>query len=469
MYRFIITTLLLSCLCTTASAETNNDSIAPPTRPNILFIAIDDLRPELGIYGAPQVKTPNIDQFASQGLTFHRAYAQVPTCGASRSSLMSGVLPTSNRFVSFKARADKDAPNARTLPQVFKEAGYTTLSNGKVFHEVEDSQDQSWSEPAWRYDPLPGLKSLDPETTRHLAKSGRGRIYEHPDVADDAYTDGQTALKAIQDLGRLKESQQPFFLAVGFVRPHMPFYAPKKYWDLYDREEIELALNQERPEAAPKSLNGSGEYKQYHLAGIEVGTPEWHRMMRHGYYASVSYVDKLVGDVLAELERLNLADNTIVVIWGDHGWHLGEHNFWGKHNTLNTALRVPLIIKVPGKVSGKSTTALVESVDIFPTLTALADLSTPNTVQGASFDTLFTNPQQPFRDFTYSRFKSADTVATAQYIYTLYENGEEMLYGLEKDPDENKNVAGDPLYSDIKKDMRKKLDKRINTAVALAF
>jgi arylsulfatase A-like enzyme len=435
-------------------------------QPNVLFIAIDDLRPELGAYGASHIKTPNIDALAQEGLMFKRAYAQVPTCGASRASMMTGMLPSQKRFITYTTRADVDVPNARTLPQVFKEAGYTTVSIGKVFHTLEDSQDRSWSKAAWRPE-VDHFKSFDPATSNKSSGSKHGRVYEAPGVSDDSYVDGQIAQKAIDELSLLKEKAEPFFLAVGFYRPHMPFYAPKKYWDLYDRDTIELADNQFRPEGAPASLKGSNEYKQYSHGTYKIGTPEWQRMMRHGYYASVSYVDKLVGDVLTELDRHGLSDNTIIVLWGDHGWHLGEHSFWGKHNTLDKSLRVPLIIRVPGGVKGEKTTALVESVDIYPTLADLAGLSTPSTVQGESFKKLFSNPQLKFRDFTYSRFRNADTVISKTHTYTFYKykDGGEMLYDLERDSEENINVAQDPAYADTLKAMKAMLKKRLKAAV----
>ncbi|MCH7227111.1 sulfatase [Haloferula sp. A504] len=316
--------------------------------PNVLFIAIDDLRPELGCYGSPQVQTPHIDRFAAEALRFDRAYCQVPICMGSRACLMTGILPTATRFVG-ACHVEKDTPGVATLPEVFRKAGYATVSNGKIFHHTDDTAERSWSEKPWK----PGMshmQSHDPETTRRLSKSKqRGRIFEGPEVADDAYPDGLVARKTIEDLRRFKEQGKPFFLACGFIRPHLPFYAPKRYWDLYDREKIEIAGNRHRPQGAPKALRGSREFSSYHLADYEVNSGAWHRMMRHGYYASTSYVDKLTGDVLAELDQLGLAEETVVVIWGDHGWHLGEHDFWGKHNTMHLATRVPLIIRVPGK------------------------------------------------------------------------------------------------------------------------
>jgi arylsulfatase A-like enzyme len=240
----------------------------------------------------------------------------------------------------------------------------------------------------------------------------------------------------------------------------MPFYAPKKYWDLYERDKIQIAGNRNRPENAPAELRGSGEFRSYHLAGLDENSEAFHRLMRHGYMASVSYVDKLIGDVLAELERLDLKDNTIVVLWGDHGWHLGEHNFWGKHNTMHLAMHVPLIVHVPGRKSGK-TQALVETSDIFPTLCALTGVTSPDTVQGRSFAEIMEAPEKRFRDVVYSRFGPGDAVITDRFNYTRYKNGtSEMLYDHEKDPDENTNVAGDPVYAQTVKEMRNMLEAR---------
>lgn len=431
-------------------------------RPNILFIAIDDLRPELGCYGAPQVKTPHIDGLAAGGMLFHRAYCQVPICMGSRASLMTGMLPTSKRFVG-NCRMDVDAPTAMTLPEVFRKAGYTTLSNGKIYHSLDDAADRSWSHAPWM--PPNNMRSFDPETTRRLSKTKqRGRIYELPDVADDAYPDGETAQKTIKDLQRLKQEAKPFFLACGFFKPHMPFYAPKRYWDLYPRDSIQLATNRRRPANAPKQLQGSGEFRSYHLADMDPNSDEFHRIMRHGYLACTSYADKLTGDVLAELERLGLADNTIVVLWGDHGWHLGEHNFWGKHNTMHLAIRVPLIVKVPGKKPG-ATSSLIETADIFPSLCALAGIDTPGTVQGRDFSALLDDPKKPFHEAAYSRFLSADAVVTDHFSYTSYGGGKpEMLYDLSKDPQENRNVAGDPKYAETVATMKKLLRKRQSDA-----
>ncbi len=438
-------------------------SASESARPNVLFLLIDDLRPELGCYGSPQVVSPHMDRLASRGMRFDRAYCQVPVCGASRAGLMTGILPTRERFTNYLSRADEDTPGAATLPQVFREAGYTTISLGKVFHIPEDTGEKSWSEPAWR-PPGNQMQGLDPETMRRLSERERGRFYERPDVPDDAYPDGQTAVKTIETLRQLHEAGEPFFLASGFLKPHLPFYAPKRYWDLYEHDEIEIADNRRRPRNAPRQLRGSGEFRAYHLADYDEDSGAFHRMMRHGYLACTSYVDKLVGDVLGELDRLGLADNTIIVLWGDHGFHLGEHNFWGKHNTMHLATHVPLIVSVPGKEPG-ATSAIVETSDIFPTLCELAGIPVPDTVQGRGFTKILDEPDASFREAAYSRFGPGDAVISERFNYTSYDNGRaEMLYDLKKDPQENNNVAGDPDYADTVAEMRELLRRRMAEA-----
>lgn len=434
-------------------------------KPNVLFIAVDDLRPALGCFGDVQVKSPNIDRLAADGLIVERAYCNIPVCGASRASLMTSIYPTARRFKNFLTRAAEDTPGASTLPQVFKGNGYATLSNGKVFHHSDDCGEASWAEPAWR--PVEGGAAwLDPESGKRLSRRKRGRIYEHPDVEDNAYADGRIAEKTIADLRRLKREGKPFFLACGFFKPHMPFYAPKKYWDLYDRDKLTLADNRYRPKDAPMALRGSGEFRSYYLAGLDPESDAFHRVMRHGYLACVSYVDKLIGDVLAELDRLELRGNTIVVLWGDHGWHLGEHDFWGKHNTMHLALRVPLIIQAPGKPAGRKTSSLVETVDIFPTLCELAGLQTPASVQGRSMVPLLDRPEQPFREHVHSRYGLGDAVVTERYAFTRYSGKGDgtMLYDHRTDPGENLNVAGNPEYRDAVMKMEKLLAARMREA-----
>lgn len=455
MYKSIYLVLIVAWLLSSCKNQEKD--------PNVLFIAIDDLRTTLGCYGAPQVKSPNIDQLANEAVVFKRAYCNIPVCGASRASLLTGILPTKTRFVDYLAKAEKEVPNAKTLPGVFRDAGYTCVSNGKVFHQSIDTKDKSWSEHPW----MPNMShraSFDSTSTKVIKKSGNGRVYEAPEVPDSLYPDYKTAQKVIRDLRRFKASGDSFFMACGFFRPHMPFYAPKKYWDLYDRDAIDLAHNRDRPENAPKLLRGSGEFKTYDWGEYTPETDDFHKMMRHGYYACISYVDQLVGEILHELEILGLADNTIVVLWGDHGWHLGEHEFWGKHNTMHNALQIPLIVKAPGKIKGKQTQALIESVDIYPTLCELAGLPVPDYVMGKSFVPVLDNPSVTIREAAYARFKVADAIVTQKFNYSLYENGEEMLYDLENDPKENKNLALESAYAQKLKELRNTLNKKKDLA-----
>lgn len=439
-------------------------STLPAEQPNILFLSIDDLRPELGAYGAAQVKSPHIDRLAAKGLRFDRAYCQVPVCGASRASLMTGMLATSNRFTNYRSRVDQDVPGAPTLPEVFRKAGYTTISNGKVFHTIHDTAERSWSEPPWRPDGWGSRTPAMESTTERLSDRGRGLIYEIGDVPGSTYTDGRIAAKTLADLQRFQETGEPFMMFCGFYRPHLPFYAPRKYWEMYDRDTIELADNRYFPRGAPRGdLRPSEEFWAYHMGDYAVGSDAFHRMMRHGYLASVSYVDQLVGDVLSELERLGLRENTIVVLWGDHGFHLGEHDFWGKHNTMHISTQVPLVISLPGR-DLPNTSAIVESSDLFPTLCELVGIEVPATVQGKSLVPLLEEPNQAFREVAYSRWGITHpglAVISDRYNYTLYpKSGAEMLYDLETDPDENVNVAHDASYGEVLERMRAHLVAR---------
>ena len=338
---------------------------AATAKPNILFIAIDDLRPQLGCYDHTEIKSPNIDKLAAQGILFNRAYCQVAVCGASRASLLTGLRPTPKRFRNYATYANRDAPDAMTLPEEFRKNGYHCISNGKIFHHIKDTETRSWDEPSWR-PKITALDYLDPESKTMISRKNRGPVFESPDVPDNAYPDGEVADKTIADLKRMKKEGQPFFIACGFIKPHLPFYAPKKYWDLYDRKSISVADNQFRPKNAPKGLKGSGETHSYHDRNMKYNSDEWHRSMRHGYYACVSYIDAQVGRVLQTLDEQELRDNTIVILWGDHGWHLGEHNFWGKHNVMHLATRSPMMISGPGVNARGECNRLVELVDIYP-------------------------------------------------------------------------------------------------------
>lgn len=452
--KLMIAIWMVLCVCCVALAEKHK---------NVLLICIDDLRPELGCYGALQVKSPHIDKLASEGILFERAYCSVPVCGPSRACLLSGLLPIKNRFNDW--RIDTEFPDLQTLPQVFKKAGYYTLSAGKVFHHMDDCQERSWSEPP-QLSTKGHMDSFVPATQSRLSEKKRGLIYEMADVEDHTYLDGRIAAKTIHNLRRMKKSGRQFFVACGFIRPHLPFYAPKKYWDLYDRKSIDTANNRFKPLNAPPALAGGKEYRYYHLSDYDVKSDTFHKMMRHGYYACVSYIDKLVGDVLGELETLGLAENTIIVLWGDHGWNLGEHNFWGKHNLVHNSLRVPLILKIPGRTNGQKSNALIETTDLYPTLCELVDLPQPEHLDGISFAGIINHPQSPLREHVYCRYKNGDTVLNERYAYTRYNIDENniMLFDHHKDPQENENIVGNSKYKIVIKEMDRRLEESLKRA-----
>lgn len=428
-------------------------------KPNVLFIAVDDLRPELACYGKAHIKSPNIDRLASEAVVFERNYCAVPTCGASRASILSGMRPKKGRFLTYKTYLQEDVPDAVTLPEHFRNNGYYTVSNGKIFHHQDDCP-ESWSEPDWRPKKNAGgagsayfLKENIERQKKN--KKGRGPAYECADIGDFEYPDGKMIQKSINDLRRLSKMDEPFFLAAGIIRPHLPFNAPKKYWDMYRRDKIEPADNPFLPKGAPaRSFTNWGELRNYD--GMPKKGPlddETTLTILHAYYASVSYADALVGMLLDELESLGIADDTIVVLWGDHGWNLGEHTFWSKHVNYETSLHAPLIIKAPGVAGGTKVNSLSELVDIFPTLCDLAGIEKLSQLQGQSLVGVMKDPKTPGKKAVFSRMKGGDSVKTDRYRYTEWADNknkiERMLYDHHNDPDENVNVAERPEYKDV--------------------
>ncbi len=441
----------------------------PTGKPNVLFIAVDDLRPQLGCYGHERMISPNIDRLAAGGVVFNRSYCQSPVCGASRASLLSGIRATRDRsFKGYLHHADRDWGAPLSLPRHFRENGYYTISNGKVYHHRDDGAG-SWSERAWR--PKGewvgrGYLLDENKTIAKASDGGLGPAYECADVDDSAYADGVIADKAISDLKRLEKMDQPFFLAVGFLKPHLPFNAPKKYWDLYDPAKIKLADNAFRPKDAPDAaIHNWGELRAYY--NIPKQGPlsdEMARKLIHGYYACTSYTDAQIGRVLGELDRLGLANDTIVVLWGDHGWNLGEHTLWCKHCHFQTSLRAPLIVRIPGLKGGIKTDGLTEFVDIYPSLCELAGLSIPKHTEGRSFVPLVKDPNRAWKEAVYSRFHSGDSVRTDRYCYTEWTGRDgkmtaRMLYDQKLDPKENVNVSERPENAQLVKELAETLHR----------
>ena len=383
-------------------------------KPNVLFIAVDDLRPELGCYGRA-AHSPNIDALAARGTLFERAYVQVALCMPSRVSVMTGQRPDTTGVVDFSVRFRDVQPDVVTLPQHFRAHGYKAVAFGKIFHNNDKA---SWSEPLFKSDREPyhtefGLEVIEwtKEDHRRLTyvwdlgdgvtktKRPGGLPWEAPEVEDNALRDGHLADAAIAKLSELKKDEAPFFLAVGFHKPHLPFIAPKKYFDLYDPAEIELAPNPDPPKNAPKfaTYNWNDMRHYYGIPDVGPVSEQQARELKLAYLACVSFMDAQVGRVLAELDRLSLREDTIVVLWGDHGWQLGEHGMWDKHSNYETSTNAPLIVSVPKQKPGK-THALVEMVDLYPTLADLCGLPLPEHLEGTSFAPLIDDPQTPWEE-----------------------------------------------------------------------
>ncbi len=447
--RFTFVAVLLLTLGGISSLAAENSG----PRKNILFIAVDDLRAQLGCYGDPEILSPNIDRLAQRGVLFEQAYCNVPRCGASRASVITGIRSPADIWNCYEIPL-----SYVTLPAWLSKHGYRSISNGKVLHYIKDRR-HDWDE-LWRSAEVYYGKEdwgkyntygiwQNPASAAHVnPASHRGPYCESADVPDEAYQDGKVAAKTIADLRRLKQSGQPFFLACGFWRPHLPFNAPKKYWDLYDRDEIKLADNYYPPRFNPAQNVSAREFERYARTGDIKATREFQAEARHAYYACVSYIDAQIGKVLAELDQLGLADNTVVVLWSDHGFLLGEHSFWGKQNTLLESLRVPLIVSGPGVPKGARSRALVELVDLYPTLCDLAGLPHPEHLHGTSIQPILKNPTLPGRAAAFSRFSGCEAVKTDRYLYTEWTDDEgritPMLFDHRTDPDENENIAHRP-------------------------
>ena len=419
---------MLSCFICTYAFQ--GQTVFAVSRPNVLFIAIDDLRPELGCYGSPIAQSPVLDALAADGLRFNRAYCQQAICSPSRASLMTGARPDTIRVVENTAYFRELNPDIVTLPQHFIANGYEAVYCGKIYHARMTDNEHSWSrKPSFNRCPvkrkwLPGSYAL-PENQKlwaankekMLTKYGKegsgglihGPAYESADVPDHAYGDGYNTRVAIATLKDHLETKpkQPLFLALGFTKPHLDFLAPKKYWDLYDPKAIQLAMQTKGPMGgAATGLHASFELRTRH--GIPkkgpIG-PELAKTLLHGYYACVSYVDAQIGLMLEALDEAGIRENTVIVVWGDHGWHLGDMGIWGKATNYEIATRVPLIIWTPDmKVRGKPTNGLVELVDMYPTLCELAGLPRPKHLEGHSFAPLLDNPGQLWKKAAFSQF-----------------------------------------------------------------
>jgi arylsulfatase A-like enzyme len=506
-------------------------------KPNVLFIAIDDLKPILGCYGDKLIKTPNIDRLAKMGTVFLNNYCQQAVCGPTRASLMTGKRPDYTKVWDLKTKMRDINPDILTIPQYFSKNGYSTQGIGKVYDPrcVDKEIDgPSWSVPYYKtdnkyYDPNLGEPALGryqlPETKALIEKyynegidqgmkKSEANEYaskkikpttECIDVPDNAYNDGANILQARDILIGLSHQSSPFFFAVGIAKPHLPFVAPKKYWDLYKREEMPIAPFQEKSKnAVDVAYHNAGEIRQYSdiapltefsdTKNFGLSLPiDKQKELIHGYYAAISYTDAQVGILLKTLDSLGLSKNTIIVLWGDHGWHLGDHNLWCKHTNFEQATHAPLIISSPS-IAPNKTAAISEFVDIFPTLCDLAGLSVPNNLDGVSLKSIMKNPMGTVKEFAVSQYPRSGndpesdrlgyapakvmgySIRNYQYRYTIWMKNDfrstqpfnkslilgEEVYDYVADPLEKVNVISDKNYESITALLRKKMIEYFN-------
>ena len=499
-------------------------------RPNVLFIAVDDLKPILGCYGDQLVKTPNIDRLAKRGTVFMQNYCQQAVSGPTRASLMTGMRPDYTRIWDLKTKMRDVNPGILSLPQYFISLGYSTQGIGKIYDPrcVDDALDQpSWSIPYYKRSDkyvskstgkpegqyqLPETKSLfikftlegeakglkGKELTDYVAKLIKPSV-ECADVPDNAYNDGSNALYAKEILDQLSKEGKPFFFAVGFSKPHLPFVAPKKYWDLYKCDQMPLAPFQQKAKNGPEiGYHTAAELLAYsdippiasfsdQKVGMDLPVDKQKELI-HGYYAATSYMDAQVGILLNALDSLGLSKNTVIVLWGDHGWHLGDHNLWCKHTNFEQATHAPLLISAPG-IQPSKTKSPSEFIDIFPTLCDLTGVKIPDHLDGKSLVPMMKDPKVSVKEFSVSQYpRPANkienarlgwsdgefmgySIRTAKYRYTIWLKDTfrsykpynkdlvvaSELYDYEKDPNETVNVVDDKIYASVAKDMNDKM------------
>ena len=466
--------LILGLLGFASECMAQDGSGSPPERPNVLFIAVDDLRPELGCYGRDTVKSPNLDRLAANGLLFNRAYCQMALCMPSRASLLSGFRPESIGCTG--KVTGKTPPQTVTLPQLFRNHGYRTVSLGKVYHFNDDDAPgwvQRYTDTFAEQEASHGycsgyqreehralLKNYVRSLKGETAKLPRPPACEITDTPDEVHPDAIIARRAIEELRQAKESGQPVFLAAGFYRPHLPWTVPKRYWDLYAREKLPLPANFAPVNDGITRYNWD-ELRRY--GDIPKEGPlsaDKAREMIHGYHASVSFVDAQIGKVLDELKRLGLDRNTIVLLWGDNGWNLGEHGQWSKYTNYETSTHVAMMISVPWLPKGGRTQALVELVDMYPTLCELCRLPAPDYLEGTSFAPLIQQPGLLWKKAAFSCLigNTTRTIRTDRHRLIVHPNGQLELYDHQTDPGEDKNLAQDAAHQDTVRALRAALD-----------
>lgn len=434
--------------------------VSAAEHPNVLLICVDDLKPTIGCFGDPIAHTPNLDALASRGVRFDRAYCNQAVCSPSRNSLMTGLRPQSIGVYDLPTHFRLAAPDVVTFSQYFKQHGYQAEGIGKIYHTGHGNHDDafSWSVKSWR-PKAPAYVAEDNLANIRRDSKGkrRGPATESADVGDETYADGQIAQEAVERLARFAKSpDEPFFFAVGFLKPHLPFVAPQKYWELYNPNDLPMPQVNAAPRNAPEFAKTTfGELRNYSdmqdLGEIDRDTT---RHLIHGYYAATSYTDAQIGKVIDALDANGLSENTIVVLWGDHGWHLGDHGMWCKHTNYEQAARIPLIVSSPGQPRGVATEALVETVDLYPTVAELAGLPAPKDLDGVSFASVVRDPANTVHDHVTHVYPRGGRLGRAirdpRYRMVQWnrigdrdEDAIIELYDYQNDPLETENVAED--------------------------
>ena len=456
---WLVLSLFALQACKSTDIAKSQEQVVAKKQPNVLVFLIDDLRVDLGTYGSKHVISPNIDKLASEGVRFDQAYAQQAICGPSRVSIMTGLRPeTTGLYTIWKnGRLRPNQPDVVSMPQLFKENGYKTVSIGKVYHSVTDDQ-ENWSTH------IKKLKNfyVDP------AKEKQKFAYEAGDVEDDFYKDGKVATDTIETLKQLKASDDKFLMMVGFSKPHLPFNAPKKYWDMYDREQFDVPSRKKPDDMYRLALTKWGELRMY--GGIPKEgdvNDELTKTLIHAYYATVSYMDAQVGRVMQALDEMDLRENTMVVFMSDHGYKLGEYGAWNKHTNMQLDARVPLIISREltheSRKTGVSSSALVENIDVFPTVVEAAGLTLPK-VDGQSLLTLLDKPDMPWDDAAYSLFTRGNTMGVTltdgKWRYTEWRDAKTQaikfteLYDHSSSEVASANVSGQSQYQVLEQKLK---------------
>ncbi|MEP2237815.1 MAG: sulfatase [Maribacter sp.] len=425
--------ILLNILLFSCKAQVEKSMVAPDKKPNILFIAIDDLRPELGAYGSEVAITPNIDALAAQGLLFNNAYCQEAICSPSRASVMTGARPETIKVIeNFSYFRDLN-PDIVTLPQHLQTEGYETVYAGKIFHPGYTDEELSWSRKAYSGPKVAAMpervrgyvlpenqeifKQNRAEVIAKYGKNaprnglGKGPAYEFADAPDNTYEDGHNTELAIETMKEMAQTGKPFFLGLGFLKPHLEWIAPKKYWDLYEGKDLQMTDQHNGPKGgAAMGLHASFELRaRADIPNYGDIDEEQAINLKRAYLATVSYVDAQIGKMLKALDEAGLRDDTIIMLWSDHGWHLGDMGIWGKATNYEIATRVPLIVSTPDMpydVRGAKTNALVELVDMYPTLCDLAGVSIPEALEGQSFKPLLNDPNRKWKKAAFTQFPS---------------------------------------------------------------